>query len=84
MQKSLSTPFRGWKADALYFTDNGCVLCGNDLGSSAKYSGRDISGQKIAKVTPEDAAESLRLYPNLGPICCESCGKVASILHLPA
>jgi hypothetical protein len=48
---------RPFKADptALYFTDNGCILCGEHLGSSAKFTGRDISGQKIKKVTPDDA-----------------------------
>lgn len=63
---------------ALYFTDNGAVLCGDHLGMTAKYSGRDISGQKIEKVTPEDAAEA---KTHGWAIECERCGKRAPALH---
>jgi hypothetical protein len=42
------------KDDALYFGDNGVVYCGKHHGSSARFSGRDISGQRVALVTDKD------------------------------
>ncbi len=50
-------PFKGWKADHLFYTDNGRILCGKHLGMSAMYSRRDISGQKIARVSKADEKE---------------------------
>jgi hypothetical protein len=44
--------------NALYLTDNGRIVCGAHCGTSAAYTGRDISGQKIERVTPEAAASS--------------------------
>ena len=59
--------------DALYFTDNGRVLCGQDAGTSARYTGRDISGQRVARVTHED---DVLWLAQLGEhISCEQCGK---------
>ncbi len=86
MPNTMSKPFRGWNADALYFTDNGAVLCGADLGASAMYSGRDISGQKIQRVTPDDVREwnAMPDTDGLPPMRCECCHKAASLLHLPA
>lgn len=40
--------------DALYLTDNGRCLCGAHLGASAQATGRDISGQKIEELGPDD------------------------------
>ena len=40
------------RLDALYVTDNGAIYCGEHLGASAKYTGRDISGQPIDEITP--------------------------------
>lgn len=79
-------PFRGWKADAIYFCDNGATSCGACLGSSAMYTGRDISGQRIERVTPEDVRQwdALPERQQLGPLKCEGCKKEASRLHLPA
>ena len=56
---------------ALYFTDNGRVVCGRHCGSTAQYTGRDISGQKIERVTPEAAASWLAEVGE--PIACEDC-----------
>lgn len=59
--------------DALYFCDNGMVLCGAHLGSSARHTGRDISGQRIARVTAVDDAA---FFADVGELCgCEMCGK---------
>ena len=43
--------------ESIYFTDNGALYCGQHLGASARFSGRDISGQEIAKVQPAEALE---------------------------
>lgn len=77
---------RNFRADpnAIYFTDNGATLCGEHLGMTAKMTGRDISGQTIERVTPEDVQNWNLDYADLGPIKCESCGKVASALHTAA
>lgn len=58
----------------IYLTDNGRALCGEHLGASARFTGRDISGQEIYRVTPADVRE-------WGPVCCETCGRAASALH---
>lgn len=54
----------------LYFTDNGRVLCGQHLGSSARYTGRDLSGQLITRTTQEDAED----FRAMGlTFACETC-----------
>ncbi len=65
--------------NTLYFTDNGRVVCGSHLGYTAKASGRDISGQKIAAVSPSDVREA---KSDGWIIACEDCGKAASCLHV--
>lgn len=37
---------------ALYIGDNGRCFCGAHAGCSAKFTGRDISGQRVVRVTP--------------------------------
>ena len=62
---------------ALYFTDNGRIVCGTHAGASAKYTGRDISGQKVLRVTKAAAA---RWLSDVGePIQCEDCGRTISV-----
>lgn len=56
---------------ALYFTDNGAMLCAAHLGGSARYTGRDLSGQPIERVTADDARYLASLHV---PACCEQCG----------
>jgi hypothetical protein len=66
--------------DALYLTDNGRCLCGKHCGNSARYTGRDISGQKVARLTANDIIESIRVYkwePE-----CESCGRKLSLVEV--
>lgn len=55
----------------LYFADNGRVACGKHLGYSARSTGRDISGQRIARVTAADAKAWVALAGE--PIQCEDC-----------
>jgi len=64
--------------EAVYLGDNGCAYCGEHLGMTGRTTGRDLSGQALYKMTPEDA----RQHPE---IRCEvpSCGKKPSTLHLP-
>lgn len=67
--------------DALYMMDNGRVLCGRHCGASARYTGRDISGQQVVRLTPADIRASIRDY-GWEPVC-ERCGKAASLLYRP-
>jgi hypothetical protein len=54
---------------ALYWADNGRVICAKCAGQSALYTGRDLSGQKLARITVED----VRSWPDdLGALQCES------------
>ncbi len=59
------------KPGALYFCDNGSVFCSEHLGASAKYTGRDISGQKIHLATSRDAVEFERMTGS--KLACECC-----------
>ena len=53
---------------ALYWSDNGRVICAKCAGMSALYTGRDISGQKVERITVED----VRAWPeDLGTLHCE-------------
>jgi hypothetical protein len=65
------------KPHALYLGDNGRCYCGEHSGTTALYTGRDISGQRVLEVTPEVAAESVAMGC---AIECERCGRVASLL----
>ncbi len=69
------------REDALYITDNGATLCGAHLGASAKYTGRDISGQPILEVTP-DVVQEARQMGETGCLRCEHCGKRPSSLWM--
>lgn len=59
------------KTTGLYFTDNGAIYCHDHLGYTAKATGRDISGQPIARVTFADRADAAAQG---WPLCCECCG----------
>lgn len=61
-----------------YFTDNGAVYCFHHLGASARYTGRDISGQKIETISAALYAEIQKENGDLGPRfgACETCGAV--------
>ena len=54
---------------ALYWADGGRVVCLRCAGASARYTSRDLSGQKVARVTVKD----VRAWPeDLGTLHCES------------
>jgi hypothetical protein len=44
------------KEGELYIADNGRLICLQCAGASAKYTGHDISGQKVLRVTPNHRA----------------------------
>ncbi len=59
--------------EALYFGDNGRITCGalRCAGMTPHYSGRDLSGQKMKRVTERDAAG----FRQMGLTAkCETCG----------
>jgi hypothetical protein len=61
----------------IYLGDNGRAYCGAHLGYTAKMTGRDLSGQKIYAIQPEDIAEIER---DGVTIRCERCGREPSRL----
>jgi hypothetical protein len=63
------------KPHALYLGDNGRCYCGEHSGTTALYTGRDISGQRVEEVTPA----VLREFGDFVP-ACEDCGRTASRL----
>jgi hypothetical protein len=68
------------KDDVLYSTDNGALLCGQHCGMSARYTGRDISGQRVEKVTPDE----VRYFEAEGLTAkCETCGRRATAVARP-
>jgi hypothetical protein len=66
-------------SDTIYLGDNGRALCGEHLGCSASMTGRDLSGQEIYPITPEDVRYCRE--SGLPEITCETCGKRPSSLH---
>jgi len=57
--------------DALYLGDNGRCFCGRHAGASASMTGRDISGQRVHRVTEADIAYA---KTQLGHVMqCETC-----------
>ena len=58
------------KPDALYLCDNGACYCGRHCGTTAQYTGRDISGQKVLRVTGAMMDEAIRTG---WAIACETC-----------
>lgn len=59
--------------DALYLGDNGCCLCGEHLGETAKQTGRDLSGQPVFKLTAHTAAAMGARRGGIS-LCCEKAG----------
>lgn len=57
--------------ETLYLTDNGAIYHGKCCGSSARFSGRDISGQRVQPVPASEHRESAKHGITLA---CEKCG----------
>ena len=67
----------------IYFGDNGRCFCGSlsCAGMTPHFTGRDLSGQRVEAVLPEDddaafASAGVRFR-------CESCGRGVSRIVLP-
>jgi hypothetical protein len=58
--------------EAIYSGDAGHVFCGRHAGHSARYTGHDLSGQRVIRLTPAELAEF-----GLGCELCESKGGAA-------
>ena len=57
------------KPGLIYSADNGCLICLECAGSSAKYTGRDLSGQRVCAVP---VAETVEWHKEFGePMRCE-------------
>lgn len=64
--------------DAIYLTDNGASYCGSHLGHTAKVTGRDISGQRVVRLSAADAAW-MQQHNQAGNLpICETCKKAWS------
>ena len=59
------------KDDALYLGDGGICLCGKCSGASARYTGRDLSGQKVYRVKQAD--QDYMIANGGHAMRCESC-----------
>ena len=61
----------------VFWSDNGARVCLRCAGMSARYTGHDISGQAVERVTTED----VRDWPaEFGPLTCETgCTTLAPI-----
>lgn len=70
----LADPRPVLQPDALYEGDNGRILHGKCSGASATYTGRDISGQKVRRLSTADVAAYLAEVADLGITeACEAC-----------
>lgn len=67
--KSNTTPRPVLVDGAVYWADGGRRICLRCAGQSALYTGRDLSGQRVERVTVAD----VRAWPDdLGVLCCEA------------
>lgn len=73
-QRSRQSPL---DAGRLYIGDNGRLTCASlrCAGSSAHFTGHDLSGQKLALMTRQDCAEWTEALG--APPSCETCGAEA-------
>lgn len=63
------------RAGAVYFGDNGRAMCLDCAGGTALYTGHDLSGQRLKRVTALMVAEWKRADPDLALEC--TCRKVS-------
>ncbi len=65
----LPAPVAVLSPGVVYSADNGRLICLKCAGMSAKYTGRDISGQKVTAMNVEDAIEWVAAVGR--PMACE-------------
>ena len=77
MTRRTTDPRPFLREGAVYWADNGRRICAGCAGASALYTGRDLSGQPVERVTVED----VRAWPeDLGPLACEmGCTTVTAV-----
>ena len=61
------------REDVLYLGDNGRCFCGrlHHAGASAYFTGRDLSGYRVQRVTAAERRNAERMGVTLA---CEACG----------
>ena len=69
MMRRTTDPRPLLREGAVYWADNGRLICATCAGASALYTGRDLSGQRVERVTLEDVA---RWPQDLGAFRCEA------------
>lgn len=57
------------KDGIIYSADNGMLICLHCAGQSAKYSGRDLSGQRVQACGDLDNREWIKFFGK--PLSCE-------------
>lgn len=75
---SLKTPAPKLKAGIIYSSDNGRLICLHCAGQSALYTGRDLSGHKVAPMDQTDADNWMQV---MGVTLACECGATK---HLPS
>ncbi len=65
------------KPNALYLGDNGRCFCGSEkcAGMTAFYSGKDLSGRRLYRLSERDNAEGHAMSAEFRGFKCETCGK---------
>jgi hypothetical protein len=70
MNRSDTAPKPKLRAGIIYSADNGRLICVECAGQCAKYTGRDLSGQRVA---PIPVSETVEWHKEFGrPMACES------------
>lgn len=64
-------PRKVLREGAVYWSDNGRRICAKCAGASALYTGRDLSGQKVERITVEECAMWQR---EIGVVMACECG----------
>ena len=58
--------------DAIYLGENGRAFCGTHAGATAAYTGRDLDGRPVHRVTPRDVCDGQEIGVTFR---CETCGR---------
>lgn len=68
------------KPGRTYSGDNGRMFCTDHAGAEATFTGRDISGRRVRRITNADEAAIRAITGLVGPLCetCRARAKAAS------
>lgn len=79
----METPKPKLKEGVIYFADNGRRICLKCAGQTAKFTGRDISGQRVRAATIEDAIAWQEMF--MQRLSCEAqCTYFLDLDSIPA